>query len=386
VALGLAVAAGCASEARDAAEGGGGAGAGGATPIASVTSGGGATPRAGFPVPDWPTGDPAAHGFDPARLEDAAGVAAGLGSHCLLVVRHGVVVGEWYWAGNDAATPQKSWSLAKSYTSALVGIAIERGDLGGLDTSVASLLPGWKNASHEGITVGDLLSMTSGLTWSTFQDYVQMAALAEDHTAFALDVGVEDPPGQRWIYNNAAVQLFEPIFRAATGATIEAYAESHLWSRLGMTASWAHDSVGHPTAYASVLASCRDHARFGYAYLRGGLWVDGPVVPPAFVAASLTPSQSLNRAYGYLWWLNGETPALDAMMEPWPGPLVPFAPPDLFAARGFGNQFIDVVPSLDLLVVRFGDDPFLDLSALSSDQRFEKHDAILAPILEAIVD
>src|SRR5262249_36457649 len=146
--------------------------------------------------------------------------------------------------------------------------------------------------------------------------------------------------------------------------------------------------AGNPTAYANVLASCRDHARLGYLYLHGGVWAGEQVVSTGYVTASLTPSQSMNRAYGYLWWLNAETPAVDAMMEPWPGLMGPFAPKDLFAARGFGNQFIDVIPSLDLMVVRFGADPLgaFDVAQLATDQRFETHDAILKPILDAVVE
>jgi CubicO group peptidase (beta-lactamase class C family) len=215
-----------------------------------------------------------------------------------------------------------------------------------------------------------------------------MATFAQNHSEFALDRTLAKTPGSEWIYNNAAVQVLEPAFRGATGMSIEEYAQAHLWSKLGMSATWAHDQAGNPTAYASVLASCRDHARLGYLYLHGGRWGSEQVVPSDFVTTALTPSQSMNRAYGLLWWLNGETPALDAMMAPFPGRLVPFAPPDHFAARGFGNQFIDVFPSEDLLVVRFGADPLVgfDLAALASDQRFEKHDAIVKPVLEAITD
>jgi hypothetical protein len=74
-------------------------------------------------------------------------------------------------------------------------------------------------------------------------------------------------------------------------------------------------------------------------------------------------------------------------MQPWPDRMVPFAPKDLFAARGFGNQFVDVIPSLDLMVVRFGADPLAgaDLIALASDARFTKHDEILRPVLDAVV-
>jgi CubicO group peptidase (beta-lactamase class C family) len=152
-----------------------------------------------------------------------------------------------------------------------------------------------------------------------------------------------------------------------------------------MSAAWAHDQAGHPTPYANVLATCRDHARLGYLYRHKGRWQNQQVLSPGWVAEATTPSQAMNRAYGLLFWLNGESPAINAMNDPWPGRMVPFAPTDLFAARGFGNQFVDVIPSLDLLVVRFGKDPLAgNITDLVSDSRFEKHDAILRPILDAV--
>ena len=367
---------------------GGGGAAAGSTAAATGSGGGSAGAAVGYPIPDWPTGAPEDHGFDPSKLAAAAAVAESEQSYCLLVIRHGVIVDEHYWNGTDATTKSPSWSIAKSYTSALVGIALDRGEIQSLDQSVADYVPEWKGTDREAITIRHLLSMMSGLTWSVFQDYVSMATFAPDHTQFAVGLSLADPPGSKWIYHNGGVQILEPVIRAATGHTLEEYAEEHLWPLLGMTASWKHDPAGNDTAYANVLASCRDHARFGYLYLHGGLWETEQVISAAHVAGTITPSQTMNRAYGWLWWLNAGTPAMDAMMEAWPGLMVPFAPKDLFAARGFGNQFIDVIPSLDLMVVRFGPDPMtsFDLAQMAADSRFEQHDAILKPVLDAIVE
>jgi CubicO group peptidase (beta-lactamase class C family) len=345
-----------------------------------------AVPPISYPIPDWATGAPEEQGLDPAKLDEAAAVAEGNGSRCLLVVRHGLLVYERYFAGADASTAHNSWSLAKSYSSTLVGIAIDRGDIHSLDDSVADYVPEWQGTDREAITVRDLVSMTSGLEWSAFQDYVEMAVFADDDTAFALGLALAETPGTEWTYHNGAVQILEPLFRNATGMTIEEYAQAYLWARIGTHATWAHDPSGNPTPYANVLTTCRDHARLGYLYLHGGRWGEEQVVSADWVAGATQPSQEMNRAYGRLFWLNGGTPAIDAMMQPWPGRMVPFAPADLFAARGFGNQFIDVIPSLDLLVIRFGEDPTtsFDLGALFTDAQFGKHDDILLPILEGV--
>ncbi len=380
--------------------GSGGASSGGTGAVSSGTGGvstggaasGGAAGSGGteveYPIPDWSEALPEDEGLDAAALSQAAQVADDIGSYCLLVIRHGKLVGESYFGDAEKTSTHPSWSVAKSYSSALVGIAIERGDIQSLDQSVSDFIPEWKADERAKITVGNIVSMTSGLEWTAFQDYVSMGVFSQDVTKFAIALGAEKEPGSNWTYHNGGVQILEPLFRAATGQTMEQYAEAHLWSKLGMTASWGHDAAGHPTAYANVLATCRDHARLGYLYLHGGRWGSEQVVPKAWVTATTTPSQLMNRAYGYLWWLNGETPAMDAMMQAWPGRMSPAAPKDMFAARGFGNQFIDVIPSLDMIVVRFGPDPAgaLDLVAIAQDQRFEKHDQILSAVLDAVVD
>jgi CubicO group peptidase (beta-lactamase class C family) len=336
-----------------------------------------------YPDPDWMTGTPQSQGLDPSFLGQADAVAAANNSYCLLVIRHGVLVWESYFNGHDATSTDHSWSIAKSYSSAVTGIAIDRGDIGGLSDSVAKYVPAWKSKSNAAITVRDLVSMQSGLHWDVFGDYVTMAELAPDKTGYAVGLGIDGPPNAAWTYNNSAVQVLEQVVRSATGKAMDAYAQDHLWSPIGSKAKWDHDLAGHPTAYANVLATCRDHARLGYLYLHGGRWKSEQVVSSAWVKASTTPSQSMNQAYGYLWWINSGVPAMDAMNELWPGRMVANAPADLFAARGFGNQFIDVIPSLDMLVVRFGADPvnMFDLPTLIADSKFELHDKILAPIL-----
>jgi CubicO group peptidase (beta-lactamase class C family) len=349
-----------------------------------------------FPIPDWAEGAPESQGIDSAGLDIAATVAEQNKSLCLLVIRHGVLVSEHYWNGSDRTTANLSWSVAKSYTSTLVGIALDRGDIHSLDDSAATYLPQWRGSTREAITIRNLLSMTSGLSWNVFEDYVELATLAPNETQFALQQPAVATPGTQWTYDNGAVQIFDPIFRSATGITIEEYAGLHLWPEIGMQARWAHDPSGNPTPYANVLATCRDHARLGYLYLHQGNWAGRQVLSSTYVAEAIRPSQSINLAYGMLWWVNAGTPAEDALMQPWPGPMVPFAPEDLFAARGFGNQFIDVIPSLDLVVVRFGLDPLghdadggfadggFDLPGLLTDSKFGVHDEILAPILRAV--
>ncbi len=384
----------------------GSGGSAGAPPIDSPTDpgaagappadpGSGGAPPAGpgsgtlFPSPNWEVGTPAEVGLDPTLIERAVAAADAGSSYCLLVIRHGKLVSETYWRGHDATTPQRSWSIAKSYTSALVGIAIERGEILGLGQSVADFIPAWQGTERAAITIGHLLRMDSGLDWDLLKDYLSLT-LAADQTVEALKRSAIAPPGAEWTYNNGAVQLFEPIFRAATGMTIEQYAAQHLWSKVGIDAFWAKDASGNATAYASVMASCRDHAKFGYLYLHGGNWAGQQVVPAQYVQESISPQTPLNRAYGYLWWVNEPgPPAIGALMSPIDGgQLVTYAPTNHFAARGFGNQLVAMFPDDDLIVVRFGPDPLssFDIGALLASQQSSVEDDILTPVLQAPLD
>ena len=174
-----------------------------------------------YPAPDWRTGAPQANGIDPLALENAATVASGDGSYCLLVIRHGTLVFERYFNGASASDTHSSWSIAKSYSSVLAGIALDRGEFHSLDQSVADFVPAYRNTPRAAITLRHLLTMTSGLKWSALDDYLGMATFASDQTQFALKVSAADAPGIKWTYDNEAVQVLEAVFRAATGMTVE---------------------------------------------------------------------------------------------------------------------------------------------------------------------
>lgn len=345
-----------------------------------------------YPDPDWQTGTPESQGIDPAGLAAADAKAAALDSYCLLVIRHGVLVHEAYFNGSTATSTPSSWSIAKSYTSTTVGIAIGNGDIPSLDVRVSDYVPSWKTDERNDITLRNLVTMTSGLKWSILQDYIEMAEFAPDKSSFATGLDPDQPAGSKWVYHNGGVQMIEPLFRAATGETIEDYAREHLWSKIGMTATWAHDSAQHPTTFANVLTTCRDHARLGYLYLHGGKWKNEQVVPAQWVHDATTPSQAMNRGYGYLFWLNGQGPTISSTGSVDPNPLYDYAPADLFAAHGFGGQYIDVIPSMDMVVVRFAKDPTsvtstnpIDIAAdLAKDQTADAHKQIMTPIYQAV--
>ncbi|MCB9749714.1 MAG: serine hydrolase [Myxococcales bacterium] len=349
-----------------------------------------------FPVPDWPVGAPEDHGLDPDKLQAAADYAATQASNCLVVIRHGTIVGEWYWQGTDAQTKVKSWSVGKSYAATAVGLALDRGAIASLDDPAADYIPEWQGTDHEVVSIRNLLQMASGLEFGLFADNISMF-LAMDMTQRALDNPLAKPPLTDWEYNNHGVQVLEPVLRGATGLTAEEYSQLHLWQPMGMDAEWLKDDVGHPAMYMNVLASCRDHARFGYLYLHDGCWDGEELVSEGFIDDARSPSQQLNRGYGYLWWLSGQEPTLDSVdFKPKPGGLHPFGPDDSYCAVGLGNQVIEVIPSHDMVMVRMGTAPMDDpekwltplqlLDEVLEDGKQLIHNQVLELVLDAVVE
>jgi len=316
-----------------------------------------------YPEPDWMAGVPEEHGLSSAGLAAMADLAEQKNSNCLVVTRDGVLVGEWYWNDFGPEVDQDNvYSVTKSITSALVGIAEDEGSL---DVEGPAGFPEWKGTASEAVRVRDLISNDSGRAWTFDKDYVQMG-LAPNQTNFALGLGQDHAVGTWWEYNNAAIQTLERALSTATGSDVGDYAEQRLFSKIHMSAKFGRDGAGDPLTYQGVSASCRDLARFGYLYLRGGRWAGGvQVVPSAWVAASIAPSTALNDAYGFMWWLNREghwvQPSVPLRTEG-DGQLLPTAPAEVFAAIGAFGQFVVVDPTTDSVWVRLGPLDLVDAS------------------------
>ncbi len=310
-----------------------------------------------YPNPTWKVEAPEAHGLDSILLEEAADYAGENASNCLVITRNGVIVGEWYWNGWGPADHQNVFSVTKSITSALVGIAQGRGDLD-ITEKASAYITEWVGTASEDVTVQNLISNDSGRHWDFTTDYVKMAIGAADKTALAVSLGQQHPPGTIWNYNNSAIQTLEPILNLATGVDVADYAEQVLFRPLGMASTFGRDRVGNPTTFANAECSCRDLARFGYLYLRGGRWGGGrQIVPEDWVEESIRPSTPLNSIYGYMWWLNQEG---DWVAPSWPDhiygegkPMVNL-PENVYRASGAFNQIILVDPDLDLVFTRIG--------------------------------
>jgi CubicO group peptidase (beta-lactamase class C family) len=316
-----------------------------------------------WPGAAWEVSTPEGEGMDATRLEDVASYCEQHKCGAVVVTRHGRIVWERYWGGWDENSTDNSWSMAKSMTDALVGIAISEGKIKSVDESVADFIPEWRGTDKAEITVRNLLSMTSGLLWD--EDYFEASEMismvtSDDQTAYVISRPRFHDPGDDWYYSSGDTQLFAAVIKAATGMEAGQYAQEKLFGPIGMEgATWDTDKTGHTMTFCCVHTTARNFARFGYLFLRNGRWNDQQVVPADWVKASVEQSQWENPSYGFFWWLQD----------------LPDVPKDMFMADGFATKRIYVIPSLDIVAVRIGqgDDAWDD-------------DAFLKPIVEAVID
>lgn len=242
----------------------------------------------------------------------------------------------WYWA-----------SAGKSLTAFLIGLAQQNGDLDINDASNIYLGDGWTSLTPEqenAITVRNHLTMTTGLddTDDNF-DCLDPECLTY----------LEDP-GERWAYHNGPYTLLDSVMYYATGQNLNAYVFDNLSLSTGIFGSFIFSNNNNV-----FVSKARAMARFGLLALNQGTWASTPILTDEDYFYDMThTSQELNKAYGYLWWLNGSADyMLPGIQFQFPGPLMVDAPMDVFAAMGKNGQIINVSPSENLVVVRMGNEP-----------------------------
>lgn len=309
-----------------------------------------------FPPPvagsAWETTDPATLGWCPERIDSLYAYIEDHHTKGFILLKDGRIVLEryfgtftqdslWYWA-----------SAGKTLTSTMVGLAQEDGSLDINEPTSTYLGLGWTAqtpAQEALITVRDQLTMTTGLDDGVANsDCTEPACLAYIANA-----------GDRWAYYNAPYTLLQEVVANATGQNFNAYFTARLRDPIGMEGFWL------PILYNRIyFSTVRSMARFGLLASNGMVWgTDTILHDSAYSHDAITPSQSLNPSYGYLWWLNGQSSfMLPTTQFIFPGPLMPHAPADMYSALGKNDQIINVVPSRGLVLVRMGDPAFTGLS------------------------
>jgi CubicO group peptidase (beta-lactamase class C family) len=324
----------------------------------------GRQPVSAWPTHGWPTAPPAEEGMDPKGLaiidDDAHSVYPSLRS--VLVVRHGVLVFEHYYHGATPATYFNVFSVTKSVTAALVGIALGEHALGGLDQPIGQLLarhlPPNPDPRIRKVTLEQVLTMTAGLPADPTDGTPPGLVHAGDWVQFVLSQHPATPPGSRFAYSSDGSHLLSAIVADATGQPTLRYAQAKLFAPLGIPSdhpftpafaariaaayqragfAWPTDSQGYQLGYTMLKLTARDLAKFGYLYLKGGTWEGRQVVPAAYVRAATQPHVATGdphaTGYGYQWWTMSEQGHRG------------------FAALGLGGQLVEVIPDLDLVVV-----------------------------------
>ena len=344
------VAAGCSSDGEPGDEGAAGeAPPSSTTTVAPTTTTTEPPDDRAWPDDGWPTTSPADAGLDQASLDALAADAEAAGSQCLVVTRDGELVAEWNWGGATATTEREAWSVTKSVTATLVGIAEDQGHLD-IDQPASDFITEWQGTPSEAVTIRNLLANDSGRFHDNATDYGAMATMAEDKTAFSIGLEQQHEPGTVWVYNNSAIQTLEAVLERATGEPVAEFAEEHLFAPLGMASDMTTDAAGNALVFMGMQTTCQDLARFGLLYLRGGEWQGEQVVSESFVAEAVQPSQELEPTYGLLWWLLGVEDSATALGQ---GEVEGDAA-EGFAALGLGNQVCAVFPDTGLVVTRLG--------------------------------
>ncbi|MCA9495175.1 MAG: beta-lactamase family protein [Myxococcales bacterium] len=307
---------------------------------------------------DWPVSTPAAEGLDPDRVDrlfcDAAREETLFG---LLVARHGKLVAESYFHEGSIDQLSSRASVTKSYTSALVGQAIDEGCLSGTDAKMMDFFPELDgditDPRKRQITVGDLLEMRSGYPWEETDPAWWDAVLSGDYVRHIVDFPLTEDPGTVHQYSNLSAHWLGVIVARACGTDLALFADEHLFQPTDTEiGEWLQDADGYTMGAFNLSVTARDMARFGQLYLDDGAWDGQQVLSSSWVDRSLavrseptgalTPGPVLKDwGYGYLWW---SARAGDHRVD---------------FAWGHGGNFVFLVRDLDLSVVVTAD-PFLD--------------------------
>lgn len=296
---------------------------------------------------NWETISPSELGWCSNRIDSLYQFLDSNNTKSFILLKDGKIVLEKYF-GTHTASDYWYWASAgKSLTAFLVGLAQQDGYLSILDTSSKYLGEGWTTCpidKEEKITIRHQLTMTSGLDDGVADPY----CTNDTSLKYLADAG------SRWAYHNAPYTLLDSVLHSATGMTISDYLVQKLSAITGISGLY------YPIDFNNVFFSnARSMARFGLLVLNKGKWNQTPILTDtAYFHDMINTSQNLNLSYGYLWWLNGKA----SFMVPYsqlnfPGSFSPSAPDDMFAALGKNGQFINVVPSQNMVWIRMGDIP-----------------------------
>lgn len=261
-----------------------------------------------------------------------------------LIIQNDSIWHESYFDGYNKDSKSNSFSMAKSVITMAMGKAIMEGKIKSLDQKVIDFFPELKGEFASEVTVGDLSSMASGLSWderyySPFS-IVTRAYFDDDLKKVILGLEINEKPGQSFKYLSGATQLLAMCIEKATGEYVSDYVSKHFWQPMGAEneALWQldHEPDGIEKAYCCIASNARDFSRFGKLYLNKGVWNGQQLLDSTFVKKCVTPRFKNSPEYGYGWWMH----TIDGKK--------------LFYMRGHLGQFVIVIPEDKLIITRLG--------------------------------
>lgn len=261
----------------------------------------------------------------------------------LVVLKDGALVHESYYLGTDPADLRISWSVAKSFLSALFGVLQAEGAFASLDDPVEKYAPQLVGSAYQGATIRDILTMSSGVGFN--EDYLdfnsdinkmgRVLALGGSMDEFAASLNVrEAAPGSRWHYVSVDTHVLGMVIRGATGKDIPELLETRILAPMGFEQApyYVTDGLGVSFVLGGLNVTTRDYARFGQMIEQGGLWQGQQVVPADWVKSATSPQAKDGSAYGFQWWIP------------------PDATPGEVMAQGIYGQYIYINPSLNVVI------------------------------------
>lgn len=290
-----------------------------------------------------------------------------------LILHKGNIRYERYGIGHSPEKRWTSFSVAKSFTSSLVGIALKHGDISSLNDSVSKYIVGLKGSVYDDVTIRQLLTMTSGVDWN--EDYTDPnsdVAKFNFHKAqndlptivsYMRGLSRAHPPGEKWHYSTGETNLIGILVERATGRNLSEYLTEKIWQPFGMAkkATWFIGADGNEISGCCIQASLRDYARFGLFILEKGEINGVSVFPEDWLAHATTKQTGIGKegkGYGYQWWTFDD---------------------GSFTARGIFGQTIFIDPNNQLVVAFNGNWPTASDSNLN-DKRFAFIDRVKAAI------
>ena len=230
-----------------------------------------------------------------------------------VLIKDGYIVKEQYADGFDQDSYGTSWSTAKSFYAALIGISLDKGEIDSLDDPVSKYVKEYDTADKKDITIRQILNMTSGLEFPSHEH--EMMFFEDDHMDYAFKVGMESKPGEKFQYNNVNSMIIGEILKNATGKTAKTLINERIFSKINLTnyTAW-EDSAGNTLTYCCLDMSARDYSKFGLLFSRDGNWNGEQIISKEYVDESLklywgsTPSMgwshSDTRGYSLQWWIS----------------------------------------------------------------------------------